>query len=399
MTFEDIIHYENEGTSLDFKQKQYDTSNCVNLLKDIMAMANADVVGDRFLIIGVDYKASGDRAIIGIAESKFVDDAVYQQVVRENIEPDINFSYKPVPFDGKLIGVFRIGPCLNQPYAMRKDLTPLRRGEGYIRKGSHQTLLTRSDYDRIYQSRHNRDLGKNVVIGFGTELSQHITIPDKTIEFPSFKAASEIKAILQMRAANPMLSTISLTGTIGLSIFDSIPYSQRTTTELNKNLKNLTETYKEDDEYELQETAIKFNVEIINREDKYLHNATFILEIPEFCGFIFRKLRPEPSRNRFANISRITSSHSESSRYPSVEKKAGGWIIKQHVGDIINYHQQKLLNVPVRLAVSADASGQTISVAFRLHSENLSKPIEGNLAITFGKIELLRIPNADDNKK
>jgi hypothetical protein len=47
----DIIRFEREHTALDFKQAQYVRAQHEALLKDFMAMANADVDGERHILI------------------------------------------------------------------------------------------------------------------------------------------------------------------------------------------------------------------------------------------------------------------------------------------------------------------------------------------------------------
>lgn len=49
MEFESLIKYE-ESDWLDFKQEWY--SNNVNLILDILCMANSDTPKDRFIVIG-----------------------------------------------------------------------------------------------------------------------------------------------------------------------------------------------------------------------------------------------------------------------------------------------------------------------------------------------------------
>jgi len=49
--YDDLIKYENENTSLDFKEIQYEKKHHEALIKDIMSMANADVENDRHIVI------------------------------------------------------------------------------------------------------------------------------------------------------------------------------------------------------------------------------------------------------------------------------------------------------------------------------------------------------------
>jgi hypothetical protein len=60
-----------------------------------MAMANADWPTDRFMIIGVKHIHGEARQFLGIAE-QFTDPANLQQLVRQNVEPDLSVSYEPL---------------------------------------------------------------------------------------------------------------------------------------------------------------------------------------------------------------------------------------------------------------------------------------------------------------
>jgi len=151
---DDIIKTEKEYTGLDFKRVQYSKEihgekTHEDLIKDIMSMANADIEGDRYIVIGVIYKNSNDRELKGINKDEFIDSAAYQELIRENIEPQIIFDYFKHEVDGIYFGIFKITQCDDQPYMMKKDFRNLRKGECLIRKGDSQSRLIRADFDRI----------------------------------------------------------------------------------------------------------------------------------------------------------------------------------------------------------------------------------------------------------
>jgi hypothetical protein len=135
------------------------------LLKDLIAMANANVTGDRHIIVGMKHFPNGNRKFWTINKSEFVDSATYHQLARENIEPEIHFDYTPYGFEGCLLGVLRIYDCDDQPYMMRKDYGSLRAGDAWIRKGTHQPRLMRADLNRIWEKRSN-EFTANIKIGF-----------------------------------------------------------------------------------------------------------------------------------------------------------------------------------------------------------------------------------------
>jgi len=157
----DIIRYENESTYVDFKRSQY--QNKEDFLKDIMAMANANTdVNKRYIIVGVKHSTSGSREYFSIPRNEFKDDADYQDLVRQNIEPEIKFVYKPVELREYLLGVFEISECENRPYVMKKKFGTLEQGASYIRRGSQHARVIRADLEMIYEERFKKQRERDI---------------------------------------------------------------------------------------------------------------------------------------------------------------------------------------------------------------------------------------------
>ncbi|MFD2672227.1 AlbA family DNA-binding domain-containing protein [Marinicrinis sediminis] len=155
MDIQQIIEFENESSYVDFKKNQYQNSE--DLLKDILAMANANIENKkRYIIIGVKYLPDGSRELHSIPNNDFKDDSDYQELVRSNIEPEIQFKYIPVEFQGKLLGVFEIEECDDRPYVMKKTYKRLEKGFCYIRRGSQNGRVIREDLEVIYGDRYKR---------------------------------------------------------------------------------------------------------------------------------------------------------------------------------------------------------------------------------------------------
>lgn len=158
----EIIRYENESTTVDFKRSQY--QNNEELLKDIMAMANANIDANnkRYIIVGVKHSPNGSRVVHSIPSEEFKDDSEYQNLVRNNIEPEIKFSYKPVDFEGHLLGVFEITECHHRPYSMKKTFGKLEQGTCYIRRGSQQGRVVRADLEVMYEDRYEKKRERDI---------------------------------------------------------------------------------------------------------------------------------------------------------------------------------------------------------------------------------------------
>ncbi|WP_084159019.1 AlbA family DNA-binding domain-containing protein [Paenibacillus taiwanensis] len=145
----ELIEFGYECEYLDFKERQYHKDKSMDLLMDIMAMANSRHSGDKFIIIGVKDRPEG-KEIKGIDPKEFIDSSNYVQLVLNNIEPEIQFDYFRYVYKGAVLGVFKIYKTENKPYMMRKRFDRLNEGYCLIRKGSTNTVAKRSDFDYMY---------------------------------------------------------------------------------------------------------------------------------------------------------------------------------------------------------------------------------------------------------
>ena len=260
---DDLIMFENENTRLDFKLTEYTKPEYSALLKDIISMANANTSESRYLIIGLKPKSNGDRGIIGI-QNELTDPSTYQQLIIENIEPELYVEYSAYRFEDKIMGVFKIQNCINQPYLMKKDYgdnkNKLRKGDGFIRKGTHQTRIMRADFDSFYESRANLGFfSGEILIGFkGTNYSDKLELKAlSNLNFPSEIQKAKIISILNKKKEEKKKlekfgiedSVTDFGNILARSLVPfggGIPYENRDIETLEKNLKNVTDTYREE---------------------------------------------------------------------------------------------------------------------------------------------------------
>jgi hypothetical protein len=130
--------FEAEGAELDFKREQYSFEGADDrvkseLLKDILAFANAWRRTDAYILIGVQEVKEAESVVVGISEH--IDDAKLQQFVNSKTNRPVEFSYTPTSFRGKQIGVIHI-PVQDRPTFLTKDYGSLRRNTVYLRRGS-----------------------------------------------------------------------------------------------------------------------------------------------------------------------------------------------------------------------------------------------------------------------
>lgn len=136
--------WENESTSLDFKKAQYPFAGASDdqkseIIKDILAFANAFRRDDAFILLGVREVHGGRAEVVGV--DQHLSDASLQQMVNSKTNRTVEFSYHALELDGKPIGVIRV---LRQrrPLFLTKAYGRLEASAVYLRRGSSTAKAT-----------------------------------------------------------------------------------------------------------------------------------------------------------------------------------------------------------------------------------------------------------------
>lgn len=189
--YEDLL-YENESSTLDFKREQYRFSNendhiKSELLKDILAFANAWRRTDAHILLGVQESKDSKALVLGITED--LDDAQIQQFVNEKTQIPVDFTYKTIILESKKIGVIEITHT-KRPVYLKKDYGKLKKNVIYIRRGSS---TTEANPDEIY--------------AMGKKDSEHSSNPTLNISFSDNKEKSIKGDSLDISATDIDIST------------------------------------------------------------------------------------------------------------------------------------------------------------------------------------------------
>lgn len=381
-----LVKYEREGTRLDFKREQYQREKNKDLIKDIMSMANAPIDGKKYIVVGIKDKPDGEKEYHSIQKEEFIDQATYEQVIRENIEPSIEFSYFPVEVDGNLLGVFEIGPCDDPPYMMKKDFQNLKKGDCYIRRGSQQDRLTRRDLDDLLAFRSDQYFNGKISVGLNNGLEKKIIVEgNKEVEIPSDKAKERIEAELNRREREGTLHKSHLNSSI-FSSFQSTPYEKRSTDTLKENLKDVKKTYSEDDWYYVgEEISTKFNIILRNDGDKYLEDVSIKVKIPNEAGIVVMdRIHPKPlPASGILGGSRVIATNSLSTEvyYPRVKKEKHYFIVEAQIGALKHQQNTKAFGKELRVWFGPRACGKVCTWEYAIYAKNLPKPINGEFVI------------------
>jgi len=176
------------------------------------------------------------------------DNTTYEQLVHENIDPELGVSYFQHYYHGELVGIIELGDCKDRPYMMKKDYgDKLKKGNCFIRKGSHQMLAARIDLEKIYEER-------RVLTKFDKKLRVFFSYSDlqekelktraqtlKNVEWPSDRAAKEIQSVITKKQESLDAKKNSLSfgnliseGILELPSIGNVPYENRSIETLKK---------------------------------------------------------------------------------------------------------------------------------------------------------------------
>lgn len=383
---EDIIQSDNENTNLDFKAIQYKADKHENFLKDLISMANAKTNEDKLIIIGVNHKTNGERDIIGVNDN-FVDDSYYQQLANENVEPEIEFKYYPYEFDSKKFGIFVIRSCNNPPYMLKKDFKTLKKGDCFIRKGSHQTRVTRSDIDYYFsQKLLNGKFKGTISLNFNDSNSKILTINrNKNLQLPSENAAIRIREILKEKEEK-----LEKLDNFGIMLMNrDIPmlgrnsYENRSISTLKENLESVKETYSKDDLFYLfEENSIKINLTLVNNGSEYLEDSSIEVKINRNENFLIApSVYPKPVDSSWPYRPQYNELSLSNIQYPKVSETDLEYTIFENIGNIKHNLPINVFKVPLRFVAGRDCFKKEVILKIKIFGKNLPKPIEDELKI------------------
>lgn len=147
------LRYKGEGADLDFKQAQYPFSGATDhqkseLLKDILAMANAYRTGPGYILIGFKDRTPHPAEVVGIAVGDHIDDAAIQQFVRSKVDSVLEFQYEERLFDGEHVAIITI-PKQARPFAPNRDYGKLKKNAVYVRRGSSTDEASMSEMSKM----------------------------------------------------------------------------------------------------------------------------------------------------------------------------------------------------------------------------------------------------------
>jgi predicted HTH transcriptional regulator len=137
-----------EGETLDFKEG-YNLPEARNaFIKDVLAMANTPREQAAHIVFGVSWTPEAGSTVVGL-DRQFDDSKLQDAFGRDRVQPNPRFTYTPLDYEGKLVGVLEIPVGEDGPYTPVKDFEGLQAGAVYYRRGTQNDRAVGSELRRI----------------------------------------------------------------------------------------------------------------------------------------------------------------------------------------------------------------------------------------------------------
>lgn len=367
-----------------FRDAAYGVDGAREFLRDLLAIANAPVEGNRYIVVGVDFDSAGRKRVHGVGKSDFAGKRSYQALANEFIEPPVRVHYQPITIDDKQVGVYEIADCQDRPYMMRIDHSEtLRRGDAYVRKNNAAIKMGRRQLQAQFEAKFRESVSaEQIEIGFPGEIihkDQPVPVCDLD-GLPSAVAGAKlqelvnIKSGLSTRGSTSMLARLTHARLFG----SDNPYEARSKEELLEDMQRISEQYAEHDAHFLfEEHARKVQIVVYNQGDEPIRDASISMVLPNHSNFHVASALPAVQRNgKF-----VARSSREQGNYPSVNLTDDSVHITGKLGDIPPGDFIEVFDTPVRLCAGQDLRGRRFGIQYALFAQNLRAPAKGRLRL------------------
>jgi hypothetical protein len=344
--FEELLN-EDEGTSLDFKREQYqfagaDNQTKAELLKDILAFANAWRRTDAYILIGVEEVKGGKSKVLGIIDH--LNDNDLQQFVNEKSQRPLAFSYQTLVHPEGQIGIIHI-PVQQRPFYLKADFGGLKKDTVYLRRGSSTAIAT---LDEVAQ--------------MGVPSDRSVDQPSISVEFfdPVY--------------GNPLGTEISICSThLIYDLAKMLPPLPMFNFGGNPNYEEEMAAYKRTVEF-LKAVKLK-----VTNGPTLAENVLLIIEVPKMAHLVITDSIPsEPSRTSLVNISALSTRHLKVSSY-EVENKPAYWNISVNCGTL----RPRASIIPRGCFYVGSHFERDVTLSGLIFGNNITNPIQVDLKMSF----------------
>jgi hypothetical protein len=372
--------------SIQFRRDAYGNEGIRSFLRDVLALANASVEGNRYIVVGVDLDEKGRKRTQQVQSEDFSGKPSYQSLANEFIEPPIRIRYKPVSFDGAQIGVFEIGDCQDRPYMMRVDYSEtLRRGDAYKRVNNAVIKMGRRQLMELFEDKFRDSVSAgDIEVGFPGEII-HKDLAIATCDLskmPSALASNKLEEMLNVRSMSGNSGSTTMVARLTHArLFGAAdPYVERSPEDIMVELNQIRDKYRDQDNHFLfHECAEQLQLVVYNQGEEPIIDASLSLALPNHNSFYVADTLPKrPTNDRF-----VDRAPDEIANYPTVTLKDDAVNITAKIGDIPPGEPIEIFLSPLLLCVGDELSGRRFGIRYALHGQNLRAPAKGQLKLRF----------------
>lgn len=381
-----IVQAGGPGTGRQFRKTAYGSHGIVHFLRDVIAIANAEVDGNRYIVTGIAFDERGRRSLYAVDGEDFDGGPPYAAFVAEFIEPPVRIVHRPVTVDGQCIGVFEIGDCQDKPYMMRVDYSPeLRRGDAYVRTDDDAVKVgRRALLDMIDRRPECLVPVDSVEIGFAGEvIRKQLNVPTVDLGLlPSAVERGRLNEYIDVRRKTRGTgSTSRMARLMHMRLFGAdAPYEDRSPTGLNEELDRLDTAFEAKDQWFLfEENAHKLQLAVYLQGNVPVLNASLTLLMPTHEKLhVATRVPAPPAGDRQTGI--FDGSLAE---YPAVSIRESETYVASTLGDIPASVPVDVFESPLRICAGTELGGRELDIRYRLSGSNLGQPVEGRLVLSF----------------
>jgi hypothetical protein len=373
-------------TDVQFRPRAYGEEGLRAFLRDVLALANASVEGNRYIVVGVDFDAKGRKRTHAIDSDDFSGKPSYQSLANEYIEPPIRIRYKPVSFDGTRVGVFEIGDCQDRPYMMRVDFSEqLRRGDAYVRVKDAAVKMGRRQLMELFERKFRDSVSAgDIEVGFpGDIIHKELALPTCDLSsMPSALASAKLEEMLNIRniSTNSGSTTMVARLTHARLYGTEDPYVDRSPEDILMELNQIRSRYRhQDDHFLFDKRAQNLQLVVYNQGEEPIIDASLSITLPNHNAFYVADRLPK----RQVNDKYVDRTPDEIASYPAVTLKDDSVHITAKIGDIPTGEPLEIFISPLLMCIGDDLKGRRFGIRYALHGQNLRAPAKGQLKLSF----------------
>lgn len=375
-----LVQNEAADSSIAFRERVYRRGEQGELLRDVIALANAAVVGRRFLFLGVDDRSGCTRRFPGVTArtwKRFCQ--VVPAFLERAVEPQLAVTLESVEVDGALVGALCLQNCEDPPYLLARRISPtLPAGGGWVRRGVKLRRLLRDHLQKIFHARFRRQEIGDVTVGFpGALPREELLLPVLPLDqMPSMRAAHKVNRKIEANEVSRAVlgrSDSRIARLVHAQVSgEEIPYQEQGTKTMRVMLRKIPlEHAAADDHYQYELRAHRLNLLLSNLSDKPQTDLVLTLKIPRIEGVgVADRVYAAPGERG-----------PKHGMYPKVDV-GPRTIIVQVVGlRVPRRATVEAFYEPLRFWLREAVAGQTIRVSYVLQGPTLQKPVQGRLKI------------------